>query len=259
MWGMEQQASGGIGLPRRGRARATAGSSTVEAVKEYILEGGLAPGDPLPTEAALCEALGVSRSSVREAIRTLISLDIVEVQHGRGTTVGGMSLSPFVNGLVFKSLLNPDGRFTTLREVVALRKGIDLAAAEGLAGRLRGQPCEDLLALVEEMDARTAAGQEFMEADRAFHATLSGFMENGLVRQLVQALWEVHMVVVPQLGIQEPEDIDETVRAHRVMVESLQAGDTMAYRAGVSSHYAPLERSIERALLAQEGSSSTGG
>ncbi|WP_353065385.1 FadR/GntR family transcriptional regulator [Arcanobacterium hippocoleae] len=57
----------------------------MNAVKSYILENGLKSGDPLPTEAKLCETLGVSRSSVREALRKLEALDIVTTRQGCGS------------------------------------------------------------------------------------------------------------------------------------------------------------------------------
>ena len=56
-----------------------------ERIKHYILENKLQPGDPLPTEAELCDALGASRTSIREAVKTLNALDIVNVRHGHGT------------------------------------------------------------------------------------------------------------------------------------------------------------------------------
>lgn len=234
------------GTARTVVTRPGAGLSAVEAIKAYILERGLAPGDPLPTEAELCSSLGVSRSSVREAIRTLVSLDIVDVRHGHGTTVGGLSLAPFVNGLVFRSLLNPGGGLTTLREVVELRQGIDLLAAEPLVENYRGQDTAELQALVDQMRAESADGSPFLETDRAFHELLLRQAGNDLVRQLVGALWEVHTVVVPQLGIPEPDDIRTTVDAHGAMLAAVVAGDVAAYRAAVLTHYAPLRRVLEQ-------------
>ncbi|MBB1585870.1 MAG: FadR family transcriptional regulator [Propionibacterium sp.] len=66
----------------------TRATETVERIKQFITTSGLQAGDCLPSESDLCDSLGVSRSSVREAVRTLSTLDIVEVQHGRGTFVG---------------------------------------------------------------------------------------------------------------------------------------------------------------------------
>lgn len=67
------------------RQRTNAATLAANGITEYIKRNQLRPGDPLPTEANLCEALNLSRSSVREAVRTLSSLDIVEVRHGHGT------------------------------------------------------------------------------------------------------------------------------------------------------------------------------
>lgn len=235
------------GFARPALSRPSAGLSAAEAIKQYILERGLAPGDPLPTEAELCSSLGVSRSSVREAIRTLVSLDIVDVRHGHGTTVGGLSLAPFVNGLVFRSLMNPGGGLTTLREVVELRQGIDLLAAESLVANYHSEDTAELAGLVNKMRVDSSRGAPFLDTDRAFHELLLRSAGNELVRQLVTALWEVHTAVVPQLGIPEPDDIRLTVEAHGEMLDAVVAGDAEGYRSAVVAHYAPLRRVLDHA------------
>ncbi|MGA4508966.1 FadR/GntR family transcriptional regulator [Propionibacteriaceae bacterium G1746] len=240
------------GLARIAKTRPSAGMSATEAIKQYILDEGLQPGDPLPTEAELCDSLGVSRSSVREAIRTLVSLDIVEVRHGVGTTVGGVSLAPFVNGLVFRSLMNPGGSFSSLRDVVDLREGIDMLVADQLIaahGRQDDPEREARLdVLVARMRDQNARGEGFMQEDREFHTTLLELGGSLLMQQLVAALWEVHTIVVPQLGITPPEDMDSTVDAHGAMLDAVRAADVEAYRAAVVQHYAPLHRAIARAV-----------
>ena len=64
----------------------------MDAIKSYILRERLQPGDVLPTETQLCDTIGASRSSVREAVRKLEALNIVKVEHGKGTFVGSLSL-----------------------------------------------------------------------------------------------------------------------------------------------------------------------
>ena len=59
-------------------AATTQASTAINAIKDYILQAHLRPGDPLPTESQLCTDLGMSRSSIREAVRTLVALDDVE-------------------------------------------------------------------------------------------------------------------------------------------------------------------------------------
>ena len=77
--------------------------TTMDAIEQYILKNHLQPGDPLPTESALCESLGVSRSSVREALRQLKALEIVTVQQGRGAFVGDMTLRPLIKTVFLRS------------------------------------------------------------------------------------------------------------------------------------------------------------
>lgn len=233
-------------LPRQ-RRRPT-GPSTAEEIKGYIRDHGLGPGDPLPTEAELCDTLGVSRSSVREAIRTLESLDIVTVRHGYGTYVGGLSLAPLVSGLIFRGSLNQDGTFRTLREVLQVRIALDLGVADELVEAYRDTTNTSLRALVERMRERSRAGEYFTEEDGEFHRQLLSPLDNTIVRQLVAAFWEVHTTCVPMLRIPTSSDIDETIEAHDHMLTALEKGDAEAYQQAVAQHYEPLQRSIEEAV-----------
>nr|WP_306238976.1 GntR family transcriptional regulator [Ornithinimicrobium cryptoxanthini] len=234
-------------MPRR---RRQTGWSTAEEIKGFIRDEGLTPGDPLPTEAELGDALGVSRSSVREAIRTLESLDIVKVRHGYGTYVGGLSLAPLVSGLIFRGSLNQDGSFRTLREVLQVRIALDLGVADELSQVYRGTTNDELRELVDEMRRRSHAGEFFTDQDGEFHRRLLSPLDNTIVRQLVGAFWEVHTCVVPMLAIPTSAAIDDTVEAHEHMLSALEEGDSLAYQEAVIQHYAPLQRSIELAVAA---------
>lgn len=232
------------------RSRGT-GSGVVERIQELILAEGLTPGDPMPTESALCERLGSSRSSVREAMRTLASLDIVEVRHGHGTFVGQLSLAPLVDGLLFRARLDDGNDLRALREVVELRIAIDLSVADQLVEIYRETTNPELEELVEQMRELAATGRPFPEADAAFHTELFSRLDNGLLRQLAQAFWEIHTVAVPLLELPPAEDILVTVDAHQAMLSALEAGDADAYRAAVIEHYRPLGRVLDAAASAE--------
>lgn len=220
---------------------------TIQAVKELILNRGLRPGDPLPTEADLAELLEVSRANLREAIRTLVTLDILEVRHGTGTFVGQLSLRPLVEGLTFKGILLPGNDSETLREVVEVRVALDLALAPAMVARLTGEDVPELRVHCDEMDAALMDSERFAAADRAFHLELAERFGNELYGQLVAAFWDVHTIVAPKLGVPTIRDVAETAQAHRALLDAAVRGDLEGYLAAVHDHYQPLLRSLESA------------
>ena len=238
--------------PSRTPARgATSRSQTTAAqIKEIILTRNLHPGDPLPTENELCDLLGVSRSSVREAVRTLATLGIVEVRHGPGTFVGQMSLDALVETLVFRGALLPGDDLKALREIIEIRQALDLAMAEQLADAVQGTANPELWELVETMEDASRRGETFAEQDRRFHTALLGAMSNSIVAPLVGAFWDVHTAVMPRLGVSLPDDLAQTAHAHREMLEAAEAGDVEAYQAAVRRHYEPLMRSLGKTVRA---------
>jgi len=229
--------------------------STVQQIKAYIVRNRLLPGDPLPTEAELCEALGVSRTSVREAVRRLAALDIVDVRHGYGSFVGDLSLAPLVEGLGFRSALNAGDDLRTLREVVEVRMALDLAMADSLAAIMKGTVNSDLDELVATMETNAARGEPFLEADRTFHSVLALKIGNQLFAQLITAFWEIHTVVIPRLGVDTPAVLQTTAGLHRAMLEAAEAGDVVALRAATTAHYGPIQDSLARATMQRQGES----
>ena len=221
--------------------------STTDAIKQHISDSGLGPGDLMPTETELCESLGVSRSSVREAIRTLGSLDIVEVRPGHGTFVGRMSLDPLVNGLVFRLSMRGEHAVTALRNVVQTRIALDLAMTDDLVKAYNGTYDSSMHALVDDMRTHTEQGHAFLDEDRDFHARLAKGVDNQIIGELAGAFWEIHTRALPLLGISTPQDIMDTVEAHEAILLAVESGDVEAYRSAVQAHYLPLQRAIERA------------
>ncbi len=219
-------------------------ATAVDQIKEFILSEHLKPGDSLPTEAELCAMLGVSRSSVREAIRTLSTLGIVEVRHGYGTFVGSVSLDALVETLVFRGALIPGDDLQALREIIDVRQALDIAMAPQTTECLKGSMNERLHDLVDEMIARADAGQSFTEQDRAFHTELLAKVDNALIGQLVTAFWDIHTAVLPRLNVLMPADLTVTAEAHRSMLVAAEAGDLDGYIASVVTHYEPLTANL---------------
>ena len=110
----------------------------MDAIKSYILRHGLHPGDRLPTESELCADLGVSRSSVRDALRRIQALDIVTVRQGSGSYVGEMSMQPLVETLVLRAALDEINGAQSLHAIIDTRRALDLGIAVPLTRAMKG-------------------------------------------------------------------------------------------------------------------------
>ncbi|MEV4481374.1 FadR/GntR family transcriptional regulator [Micromonospora coxensis] len=218
--------------------------TVTDRIKTYIIDNRLAPGAPLPTEAELCEALNASRSSLREAIKTLAALDIVEVRHGSGTFVGRLSLSALVESLTFRGLLSPDDDCRALLDLVEVRQLFEQGMATRIIERLDEEHLVELELAVVQLERSPSGGAAQVQADRTFHRLLMQPLGNQLVSQLTGAFWDVHAIVAPYLGMSSPEEDAEAVAAHRAMLEAARGRDVDAFTAAVAQHYAPVRRRI---------------
>ena len=226
----------------------SAAAQAQEGIIAYIRQHRLTQGDALPSEAYLCEELGFSRTSIREAMRTLSSLDIVEVRHGHGTYVSKMSLAPMIQGMILRVILDAERSLATLDNIVELRHAIDYSLAEELVDVWKDRDTAPLFTVVDDMRTEHAAGRPFISQDRAFHRMLLEGISNPLITELSDAFWEIHMAVMPKLELHLLEDISLTIEAHAKMVRALEARDPDQFRVVVDEHYAPLRRTIERSI-----------
>ena len=110
-----------------------------------------------------------SRSSVREAVSKLEALNIVSVEHGKGTFVGSLSLDPMVETLALRSMVSVGQNFEDLRNVVQLRRFLDIGCADEVCIALHGIPQPELSAIAAQMTQDALAGKTFLREDINFH------------------------------------------------------------------------------------------
>jgi DNA-binding FadR family transcriptional regulator len=219
------------------------GRAIRDEITALILARGLSSGDPLPTETELVEALGVSRNSIREALKALQALDIVEIRHGYGTYVGRLSLDPLADGLTFRALHDIGRDLRSMEEILEVREALEAALIRRVAATV---PEEDLAALDEvtrKMNERAKAGDTFAEEDREFHEILYRSLNNALVTQLLRAFWDVFHRVNHRLGVTDPNPV-QTVRRHRAIVTALRKHDVARAEHAMVEHFRNLDARI---------------
>lgn len=229
------------------RGRSSLRQEVADEIKRHMLDNRMRPGDLLPTESALCATLGASRSSVREAVKSLAALDIVEVRHGHGTYVGGLGLSALAESVTFRGLLSPDDDFRAYADLVDVRELFERGNADGIVAALTPAQLDALDDLVTEMARHPAGGDGFTAADRAFHTLLVAPLGNDLISQLTQAFWDSYATVGPQLDMVTLDDERQTLAAHRAIVDAARSGDASAFAAAIGAHYAPVRGRVAAA------------
>ncbi|MFJ5528882.1 FadR/GntR family transcriptional regulator [Streptomyces sp. NPDC093261] len=225
----------------RRRTERRVSSRIQREVMQLILDRKLRPGAPLPTESELMEDLGVSRNSVREALKALQALDIVEIRHGYGTYVGQASLTPFVDGLTFRTLTRPDDEMDALNEILQVREVLEEGLIRRVALTLSEPELERLEAVVVRMEAAGREDRPFAELDREFHELLYGSLGNALVPQLLSAFWTVFRRVARAREWSDGTSPQLTARRHRDIVTALRARDVEGAERAMADHFRGIE------------------
>lgn len=222
---------------------ATIGGSVRDRIIDIIRQRRLRMGDLMPTEQDLMAELRVSRNTVREAIRELRTLGIVDVRHGHGTFVGNASIAALSETLVFRVIAAEEGEIAGLEHLVDFRELLETASVETMAGTV---PEESLTHLRELCDLMTDMSER-VRADREFHRELYRNSPNPFVREFVDVFWDAYHAVhseLRQIGVHAAE---ATRDAHLAIVDALASGDGVAARHAMTAHFADLHARIAEA------------
>ncbi|MET7603365.1 FadR/GntR family transcriptional regulator [Streptomyces avermitilis] len=207
-----------------------------ERIKKLIIDRRLPSGAVLPTEPELMELLGASRNSVREALKALQAMGIVEIRHGFGTYVGPMSMAPMIEGLAFRTVAGHYRGEDSLLQLLELREAVETGLISRLAGRLAPHDLVELDGLVDRMEKEAAEGVGLAETDRAFHATLYRGLGNVLLSEVLEAFWDAfHRVRIDLVDV--PQDPRVTCRQHREILDAVRSGDSIRAEEAIREHF----------------------
>jgi GntR family transcriptional regulator, transcriptional repressor for pyruvate dehydrogenase complex len=210
---------------------------------DYLLSGEIEPGTKIPSERQLADGLGVGRSAVREAIKSLSLLGLLDVRQGDGTYLSrsGSDLLPRV---IEWGLLLEEPQLTDLLEA---RTEIEIVVA-GLAATRAGEA--ELTALHERLEAMRAAGADvdaYVEADIAFHLEIARMSGNGILANLLTSLRSLLRVWAERV-LHYAGETGTSLAMHEPIVAAIASGDAEAARAAMKAHMERANRRLREAL-----------
>ena len=208
-------------------------------VKEMIVSGELKPGDRLPREADLAERLGLSRNSLREAVKALSLVRVLDVRQGDGTYVSSLRADDLLGALSF--VLDLHRGEDSVLEVLQVRRILEPAASALAAQRITVDEVAHLRALCDAGEAAKSI-EELVEHDLEFHRAIAKCSGNAYLAQLLDTLAGPTVRVRIWRGIGQGGAVDRTIAEHRQIVDALAAHETELARSWTTVHVAGVEQ-----------------
>ncbi|MGB7338207.1 MAG: FadR/GntR family transcriptional regulator [Phototrophicaceae bacterium] len=219
-----------------------------DQILSMIREQQLKPGDKLPPERELASLMGVSRATLREALRSLAIMNVVELKHGSGTFVTSLEPKLLVEnfGLIFSLT---DHSFLQL---IIARKVIEPGTTALTAKSITADGImilEDILA--RSHDCLNSSPQTFPELDIEFHVTLASFSGNALLTRIMQGLTEMGIASSQRTAKEATgysysiERIERAIAMHEGILEAIKAHNGLLAEQRMFDHL----QSVEDTLL----------
>lgn len=214
-----------------------------EQLEQAISAGDYAPGDPLPSERELAGMFGVSRVSIREAIRSLEAVGLIEVRHGAGTMV----VDPSKRATRDLSRWMKVNRGEVL-ELLRVRGALDALAGEEAALRRDATAIAAVTAAHEAFLAAAEAGRgdELPPLDTRFHLAVADAASSDLLRNLLAELHS-HLADSRAVFFDPPDRALLSAAEHGAILAAIEAGDGVGAREATTAHIAAVRKVMERA------------
>ena len=211
----------------------------VKQIRNLIEKGRLKKGDQLPTERELADTFKVSRATVREAIRTLESMRLVESRQGNGTYVLASSEETLVQPLAAALFSEKDN----LIDIFSIRKMIEPFIAQLAASYATRDEIKELEEILKEQEKALESGSNKVGTDSAFHSSLAGMAKNRVLERLLLAIVDL-LAQTREEYLQNEERAQSSLRGHQKVLSAIKDGDCAAAKEAMLHHLDNVERLI---------------
>jgi GntR family transcriptional repressor for pyruvate dehydrogenase complex len=216
-------------------------------IMELISKGELKPGDHLPSERELCKDFGASRSSLREALRCLSIVGVLNARVGEGTSVAADG-EKFLRKIIEWRLITEQH---DIENLLVVRIALEGVSAANTARRATAEQIEKLRKLIAGMQASLKDEKTFAELDLEFHVALADASGNSLVSDLI-ALVRNRLVKALHKVLVVPHALPQAYKEHCAIFEAIERHDPDGARNAMQAH---LEAHLRRYTGANKNSS----
>ncbi|MFB6663064.1 FadR/GntR family transcriptional regulator [[Kitasatospora] papulosa] len=216
----------------------------IERIKGMIVSGALAPGDRLPKESELAAELGLSRNSLREAVRALSLIRILDVRQGDGTYVTSLDPQLLLEALSFVVDFHRDD---TVLEFFAVRRILEPAATAMAALRIGEEQLDALGAQLDALGPEPSV-EALVAGDLEFHRGITRHSGNSVLCSLLDGLSGPTTRARVWRGLTQEDAVGRTLREHRAILAAMRDRDAEAARSWATVHVASVEQWLRSTL-----------
>jgi GntR family transcriptional repressor for pyruvate dehydrogenase complex len=217
----------------------------IERIKAMLLNGELKPGDKLPREVDLAERLGLSRNSLREAVKALTLIRVLDVRQGDGTYVTSLDPSLLMETMSFVVDLHQD---STVLEFFEVRRILEPAATAIAATRMTDSGVAELAQLLESLGPDPTL-DELVANDLQFHRRIAEATDNKVLCTLSESLTGPLQRARIWRGLTQGDAVSQTLEQHWSIQRAIAAHDPELARSLATMHVAGVEAWVREALL----------
>jgi DNA-binding FadR family transcriptional regulator len=218
----------------------TSRSGLVEQrLREFIVNNKLVPGHRIPSESELSSELGVSRTAIREGLKSLEAVGVINAQHGKGRFVSKFDSGAIADNLAISLTVDRP----SLQEILEIRKALETRFLSQAVGLLDEEDIEALDRLVLRMSLKVKEPTTFLQEDIEFHRILFRKLNNRVLLNILEIFWKL-FGQVEEGTAHTAEQLTEAVNQHKAIVTALRKGRVSRAEHLLEVHFRDAERRI---------------
>lgn len=225
-------------VPDLPHPRGRRADALVDHLIDLIVSGGIRADQLLPVESALCEAYGVSRTVVREAIKSLEAKGLLRARQGVGTLVSAQESWNLLDPAVLAAIVRHDEQYDVLDQLILVRTSLESSLAREAARRATPADLADLHDLMAQLDAAVHEPNLLDDVDVAFHERIMLASRNQLGRAIVHTVHAEARHSPRYVGHSTLAHRQQSNRQHRAVLDAIETGDPEAAAALMAEHIA---------------------